>query len=377
MSNSKLVSYTKISPNKNPRKNSTYNPTGKITKITIHHMAGNLSVETCGNVFQTREASANYGIDSEGRVGMYVEEKDRSWASSSRENDHQAVTVEVANDGGAPDWHVSDKALAKLIDLCVDICQRNGIDKLTYTGDSKGNLTRHNMFAATTCPGPYLQSKFPYIAEEVNKRLGTDKDKPLYRVRKSWKDASSQLGAFEELDNAKAMADKNKGYAVFDENGKEVYSTAPKSTKINVTYCVQANGRWLPEVKNLEDYAGNDNEPITALMVKVDKGKIKYRVHLAEENRWLNWITGYNKNDFKNGYAGNGKGHPIDGVQVYFYTPDDVRPYQQAYYRVSEVDRSGYLHWIEDTSTANGSDGYAGNLNGKAIDRIQIQIKER
>ena len=223
MSNSKLVSYTKISPHKNsPRKD-------KVKKITVHHMAGNLSVETCGNVFQTREASANYGIDSNGRVGMYVEEKDRSWASSSRENDHQAVTVEVANDGGAPDWHVSDKALAKLIDLCVDICQRNGIDKLNYTGDKSGNLTRHNMFAATTCPGPYLQSKFPYIAEEVNKRLGTDEDKPLYRVRKSWKDASSQLGAFEELDNAKAMVDKNKGYAVFDESGKQVYPAATET----------------------------------------------------------------------------------------------------------------------------------------------------
>lgn len=231
MSNSKLVSYTKISPNKNPRKNSTYNPTGKITKITIHHMAGNLSVESCGNVFQTREASANYGIDSNGRVGMYVEEKDRSWASSSRENDYKAVTIEVANDGGADtDWHVSDKALAKLIDLCVDICQRNGIDKLTYTGDSKGNLTRHNMFAATACPGPYLQGKFPYIAEEVNKRLGADK--PLYRVRKSWKDASSQLGAFEELDNAKAMADKNKGYAVFDESGKQVYPAGTATEKL-------------------------------------------------------------------------------------------------------------------------------------------------
>lgn len=179
MSNSKLVSYTKISPNKNPRKNSTYNPTGKITKITIHHMAGNLSVESCGNVFQTREASANYGIDSNGKVGMYVEENYRSWASSSPENDYKAVTIEVANDGGTDtDWHVSDKALAKLIDLCVDICRRNGIDKLNYTGDKSGNLTRHNMFAATTCPGPYLQGKFPYIAEEVNKRLGADK--PLY-----------------------------------------------------------------------------------------------------------------------------------------------------------------------------------------------------
>lgn len=138
-------------------------------------MAGNMSVETCGNVFYptSRKASSNYGIDSKGRVGMYVEEKDRSWCSSSGENDHQAITIEVANDGGAPDWHVSDKALAKLIDLCVDICKRNNIPRLNFTGDKSGNLTMHKWFAPTGCPGPYLESKFPYIAQEVNKRLGT------------------------------------------------------------------------------------------------------------------------------------------------------------------------------------------------------------
>ena len=164
LSNSKLVNYTKISKNSNPRKS-------KIQKITIHHMAGNLSVEACGNVFQTRKASSNYGIDSQGKVGMYVEEHNRAWTSSSPDNDHQAVTIEVANDqiGGA--WHVSDKALSKLIDLCVDICKRNGIKQLNFTGNKNGNLTMHKWFAATTCPGPYLESKFPYIAEEVNKKL--------------------------------------------------------------------------------------------------------------------------------------------------------------------------------------------------------------
>ncbi len=104
-------------------------------------------------------------------MGMYVEEKNRAWTSSSAANDNQAITIEVANDQIGGDWHVSDKALNKLIDLCVDICQRNGIEKLNYTGDATGNLTRHNMFASTSCPGPYLQSKFPYITEEVNKRL--------------------------------------------------------------------------------------------------------------------------------------------------------------------------------------------------------------
>ncbi len=165
MSNSPLVDFTLISPNSNPRNK-------KISKITIHHMAGNLTVEQCGNGFaqKSRKASSNYGVGTDGRVGMYVEEKNRSWASSSPDNDHMAVTIEVANDGGA-NWHVSDKALAKTIDLCVDICKRNGIKELKFTGDKTGNLTMHKYFAATACPGPYLESKFSYIAEAVNKRL--------------------------------------------------------------------------------------------------------------------------------------------------------------------------------------------------------------
>lgn len=170
MSNSKLVNYTKISPNRtSPRKNT-------IKKITIHHMAGNLTVESCGNVFAptSRQASSNYGIGTDGRVGMYVEEKDRAWTSSNADNDNQAVTIEVANDQIGGNWHVSDKALNKLIELCVDICQRNGIKKLNYTGDKTGNLTMHKWFAATACPGPYLESKFPYIAEQVNKKLGSE-----------------------------------------------------------------------------------------------------------------------------------------------------------------------------------------------------------
>ena len=119
-----------------------------------------------------RQASSNYGIGTDGRVGLYVDESRRAWTSSNRENDNRAVTIEVANDGGAPNWHISDKALAKTIDLCVDICQRNGIKKLNFTGDKTGNLTMHKWFASTLCPGPYLESKFPHIASEVNKRLG-------------------------------------------------------------------------------------------------------------------------------------------------------------------------------------------------------------
>lgn len=167
MSNSNLVNYTKLSPNYSERGTS-------IKKITIHHMAGNLSVEACANAFASsaREASATYGIGSDGRVGQYVDEKYRPWTSSNYDNDCQAVTIEVANDIIGGNWHVSDTALNKLILLCADICKRNGIAKLNFTGNASGNLTMHKYFAATTCPGPYLERKFSYIAAEVNKLLG-------------------------------------------------------------------------------------------------------------------------------------------------------------------------------------------------------------
>ncbi len=219
MSNSNLINYTKISPNStNPRQDN-------IKKITIHHMAGNLSIEGCGDLFAnpSRQASANYGIDSSGRIGMYVEENNRAWTSGNADNDNQAVTIEVANDGGAPDWHVSDTALAKLIDLCTDICRRNNIPSLNFTGNANGNLTMHCYFQATACPGPYLKSKFAYIADEVNKRLkaaDTSGNGNTYKV---------QVGAYSVKSNADAMLAKVKA-AGFD------------------TYMVQADGMYKIQV---------------------------------------------------------------------------------------------------------------------------------
>lgn len=181
MSNSNLVNYTKWSPNYSARGTN-------IKKITIHHMAADLTVEACGNAFAStsREASATYGIGSDGRVGQYVDEANRPWTSSNFDNDSQAVTIEVANDVIGGNWHVSDKALNKLILLCADICKRNGISKLNFTGNANGNLTMHKYFAATVCPGPYLESKFPYIADEVNKILNGN-NKPVqdgdYKVK--------------------------------------------------------------------------------------------------------------------------------------------------------------------------------------------------
>lgn len=167
MSNSSLVNHVHLSPNYTAMSNK------KNEVIVIHHMAGKLTVEQCGNVFapSSRKASSNYGIDGNGRIGLYVEEKNRSWATSSRAIDSRAITIEVANSVAGGNWPVSDKAMASLINLCVDICKRNGIPRLNYTGDKSGNLQMHKWYAATGCPGAYLESKFPYIANEVNKRL--------------------------------------------------------------------------------------------------------------------------------------------------------------------------------------------------------------
>jgi len=178
MSYSNLVEYVKISPNKtSPRDH-------KIDTITIHCMEGNLTIETCANVFapSERQASSNYGVGTDGRVGCYVEEEDRSWCSSNRANDMRAITIEVANDDGADTgWHVSGVAMKSLIDLCADICRRNNISQLKWS-DSKDdrinhrngcNMTVHRDYANKSCPGDYLMSKMSYIADEVNKLLGS------------------------------------------------------------------------------------------------------------------------------------------------------------------------------------------------------------
>ena len=173
-SNSPLISYTKISPNRTSPRNH------EIDTVTIHCVVGQLSVEALGNIFAStsRKASSNYGIGFDGKIAMYCEEKDRSWCSSSASNDHRAITIEVASDTTHP-YAVNDKAYAALIELLVDICQRNpGIQRLRWKGDKnligqvqKQNMTVHRWFAAKACPGDFLYSRHKDIAERVNRKL--------------------------------------------------------------------------------------------------------------------------------------------------------------------------------------------------------------
>ena len=178
--NSKLVSYTKISPNRNINRNH------KIDTVSIHCVVGQCSVETLGSIFASasKEASSNYGIGYDGRIGMYVEEKDRSWCTSSASNDNRAITIEVASDTYHP-YRVNDVAYKSLIKLLVDICKRNGIKRLVWSTNKSArmnhlngcNMTVHRDYANKSCPGDYLYNLHGQIAKEVNAQLGLGSSK--------------------------------------------------------------------------------------------------------------------------------------------------------------------------------------------------------
>lgn len=232
--NSKMVSYTKLSPNHSGQR------THNIDRITPHCVVGQLSCESICGCFTSpsRQASCNYGIGKDGRISLCVEEKNRSWCSSSNANDQRAVTIECASHMSEP-YAMNSAVYNSLVKLCVDICKRNGKKKLLWLGSKDKTLnyapksdemvlTVHRWFANKSCPGNWLYARLDDLAAKVTANLGGSSVTPspsatgLYRVRKSWADVKSQKGAFKSLDNAKKCAASNPGYYVFDANGKVV-----------------------------------------------------------------------------------------------------------------------------------------------------------
>lgn len=257
--NSSLVSYTKLSPNHSGQR------THSIDRITPHCVVGQLSCESICGCFTSpsRQASCNYGIGKDGRMSLCVEEKNRSWCSSSNANDQRAITIECASDMSEP-YAMNDKVYASLILLCTDICKRNGKKKLLWLGNKDKTLnyapksdemvlTVHRWFANKSCPGNWLYARLGDLATKVTAELsgttsadgsGTAPTTQMYRVRKSWSDAKSQIGAYTVLDNAKKKADENTGYKVFDASGNVAYpvasTPAPAPTK-DTSYKVQVS----------------------------------------------------------------------------------------------------------------------------------------
>lgn len=152
MAKSSLRTYTSITSHKSSGRGGR-----KIDKIFVHHMAGNLTVQQCGSVFHSAQASAHYGVNGK-NIGCYVDENDTAWHCGNFAWNQQSIGIELANDRGASgDWHVSDSTLDTAIMLIADICKRNGIEELKYTGDLSGNLCMHCWVCSTACPGPYLK----------------------------------------------------------------------------------------------------------------------------------------------------------------------------------------------------------------------------
>lgn len=151
----------------------------KVCKFTPHHMAGVLTADQCGRIFQNsgRQASSNYGIGNDGSIACYVGEENRAWTSASSSNDCQAITVEVSNSSTGGQWPISDAAWNSLVKLAVDVCKRYNF-RLIYDNTPNGSLTRHNMFANTNCPGATLQSRLPELAETVNRILDGNQPSP-------------------------------------------------------------------------------------------------------------------------------------------------------------------------------------------------------
>lgn len=220
-SNSPLVSYTKLSPNHSGQR------THSIDRITPHCVVGQVSVESLGNIFanKSRQASCQYGIGADGRVGNYCEEKNRSWCSSSEANDQRAVTIECASDATAP-YAFKNVVYNKLIDLCVDICKRNGKNVLIWFGDRNKTLnykpkpnemilTVHRWFAQKSCPGDWMYARMGDLAKKVSERL------------------SNSSGITSKISTSTT---KGQGHHVFDEKGHAVHpvKTAFKPYKVRV-----------------------------------------------------------------------------------------------------------------------------------------------
>lgn len=321
MSNSKFVSYTKLSPNHSGTR------THSIDRITPHCVVGQCSVETLGNIFMdaNREVSCNYGIGADGRVLLCVDEGNRSWCSSSNSNDQRAVTIECASETYHP-YEMNSNVYHSLIKLCVDICKRNGKKKLLWFNDKNKTLdyspksdemiiTVHRWFDNKACPGDWLYNRLGDLAKKVTKQLGGNS----------------------------------------------------KPKKPTITYRVYADGKWYREVKGLGGVAGRFKQAISGLMIKVSEGNIRYRVHLRDGD-WLDWVDGYNKADSNNGYAGI-LGKVIDTIQIEFSGVGDYK----ATYKVCGQGNNYWYDWQHNTEEDTRQDGYAGK-NGKAIDRVQITL---
>ena len=316
-----------------------------INKVIVHYNAGDLSIAGCYSVWQTREASAHYQVESGGRIGQLVNDWDTAWHAGDWVANCTSIGIEHANKS---DGTITEKCLDSGAHLVAAICHYYGLGRPEWLK----NVFPHKYFQATSCPGQiYGSQKNAYMKRcqyWYDQMDGKDVEKPGY-VGGSTSSGSSSSGSSSKL----------------------------KAFTCNVKYGLRKlNGSWWPEVTNFNNsndngYAGAPHTKHDYLYIKVDKGSVKYRVKTAQDG-WLPWVTKGNKKDLVNGCAGIG-GHAITGVQIYYTTPDGYQ-YKQAWYRSQTTQRSGWLPvCCDDGTTFTQYDGWAG-MDGEPLDRLQISI---
>lgn len=283
------------------------------TRIVVHNTANDASAlnEIAYMTSNDNETSFHYAVDDK-MIVQGIEENRNAWHASdgNGKGNREGIAIEICYSKSGGDRFI--KAEQNAVDLVVDILKRYGwgIDK----------VTKHQDYTNKYCPHRTLDMGWNRFIKMIETKL----------------------------------------------NGTKNQTTEVSNKKVNVYYRVKTKKHgWLPEVKNLEDYAGWENSPITGVAIRVDKGSIKYRVHI-KGGQWLPYVTGFNLNDYNNGYAGNRK--VIDAIEVYYYTPNDIRPYRKAKYKVNNYP------YQYDNEITNGADGYAG-VFGVPVTKFEIVIE--
>ena len=317
----------------------------KINKVILHHNGGNLSIQDCFNVWQSREASAQYQVDINGRIGQLVNDWDTSWNSGDWDANTTSIAIEHADASNSP-WRISDATLDNGAHLTAAICKYYGLGEPRW----RVNVFPHSDFTSTECPASIA---------------GNQRDAYMNRAQEWYRQmnggaAPSPVAASKPAANVSAKP-------------------AQKAQTVGVHYGLHSlGGGWLDEVTNFNNsddngFAGIPNHRHDYLYIRVDEGAIKYRVHTVGGG-WLDWVTKGDRNDTVNGCAGI-SGQAIDGVQIYYTTPNG-KPLKQAWYRSQTTQRSGWLNTCCDDGTSiPGTDDFAGML-GEPLDRLQLSVTD-
>lgn len=357
--------------------NRPYTKRKKTTKIAVHYTGNKGSSAIANrNYFQNTSASvsSNYIIGLEGEIICCIPPDEVSWCTNSANS--YAPSIETCHPDSTGKFNT--KTYKSLVELTAYLCKLYNL--------TEKDVIRHYDVTGKVCPKSFVPKnkggsddnnsttwkkfiadvKLAIEGKDFTKTTSSTTKKKVYRVRKTWEDAISQIGAFSNLTNAKVAC--KVGYSVYDENGICIYTKTSSTTTVktpDITYAVYTS-KWLSAIKNYntkssDGYAGINKTAIQGLVVKSSKGTLRYRVHVKGGN-WLNWITKFDTSNWKDGCAGI-KGKTIDAIQMKL---DGVDGYEVRY-RVSTTSDNAYLPWVV------GAEDYAGII-GANIDCIQAEI---